>query len=129
MQTTIFRQIDTIGLEAKQILKIDFNGKQIEIALEYFSSVQQWIFDITYQSFIRKGLTLSFATNLLGAYNNILPFGLLCLPSDPKDTVEPFLCDLDQEINDFTLDRVRLYIYSIGEEEALKTQLYNQYGI
>ena len=121
--------INNVGFESKQELTIDFNGKDVVINLEYFSNQQQWVFSVAYNGFSRQNLLLSLSSNLLKAYQNILPFGFACLPSNIQDTTDPFLCDIDNEVNDFTSDRVRLYIFDITEQEELNNQLFSVYGI
>lgn len=121
--------INNISFEPKQELIIDFNGKDVIINLEYFSNQEQWLFSVAYNGFSRQNLLLSFSSNLLKAYKNILPFGLACLPSNVNDTTDPFLCDIDNEVNDFTLDRARLYIFDINEQEDINNQLFTAYGI
>jgi len=121
--------INNITFDARQELIIDYNGKDIIIQLEYFANLKQWFFSIEYNGFSRQNLLLSLSSNLLKAYKDILPFGFACLTNDIQDKTDPFLCDIDNEINDFIMGRVSLYIVNASEQQELNDNLISIYGI
>jgi hypothetical protein len=123
--------INNVGAEARQELRIDYKGSDVIINLDYYPSLQKWFFNIEYKSFKRTGLQLSLNTSLLSSYSNLLPFTLACLPNPNNilDKVDPFLCDIDNQANDFTLERVLLYVVSNDELQELNDTFYSLYQI
>jgi hypothetical protein len=80
----------------------------IEFKLTYRPAIQMWFIDITFGTFILKGMRVCANLNLLHQYKKILPFGLFIYISDG---VEPFL------INDFSTSRVIIYILNSTEKD------------
>jgi hypothetical protein len=89
----------------------------IEFKLTYRPAIQMWFIDITFGTFILKGMRVCASLNLLHQYKKILPFGLFI---HIADGVEPFL------INDFSIGRVIIYILDSTEKDSIDTYYQNQ---
>lgn len=82
----------------------------IEFRLIYRPAIQMWFIDVTFGTFELNGIRVCASLNLLQQYKKILPFGLLV---EIPDGVEPFL------INDFSTERVVIYIMNDTEKDAI----------
>jgi hypothetical protein len=82
----------------------------IEFKLTYRPAIQMWFIDITFGTFILKGMRVCESLNLLHQYKKILPFGLFV---EIPDGIEPFL------INDFSTERIIINILDSTEKEEI----------
>ncbi len=87
------------------------NGEYVELVVHYFPAVESWSVDVFYKDFKAHGIRIYNSFNILHQFSSILPFGLLI---DVKDGGEPFL------INDFSSNRVRLFLLSQSDVEQVK---------
>lgn len=108
--------ITDLSDDAKQLFKVQIENAEVATIKLYFLPTQAgWFFDLTYGDFVATGLRLTNSPNVLSNYLNVLRFGLLCRVNDGA---EPYFID------DFTTERVKLYVLSYDEVEALEKTLY-----
>lgn len=89
--------------------------------LEYRRNTQGWYFSLTYDTkdFEIDEQRLTNHPNILRQFKNILPFGLMCyLP----DGTEPMYID------DFTNNRVQLYILNASDVEEIEDLIIEDSG-
>lgn len=95
--------INNLTLSASQTTGVQLaDGTTVTLAFYYRPAVQRWTFDVTYKSFIAKGLGLSTHPNLLRDWRAIIPFGLQVVTADGTD---PFMAS-DLSYNQGTPPRV-----------------------
>jgi len=70
-------------------LQIKISGQPDAVmTMRFYPTQNQWYFDIVWGStFTCYGMVLVYSINLLGPWENILPFGIACLTSDGIDPV------------------------------------------
>lgn len=106
------RQLNGIQATGTQKLATAaYNGDTVSITLYFKAAVQQWFFDLEWNSFILKGNRIYSSLNMLSQYEKIIPFGLACITNGGG---EPFL------VNDFSQGRVNIYLLS--PEEVIEVQ-------
>ena len=112
------KQITEISQDSKQIFDIFTEDNQnFELRLEYSDQQQGWFYGITFGEFILNGARLVTGTNILRSYKNIIPFGLSVLTDDLS---EPIFID------DFTTERVNIFLLTELEVEQVETDFYNK---
>lgn len=77
------------------------DGTIFSLTLYYRLSVQRWMFDVAYKSFVSNGMSLCVHPNILRNWRQVIPFGLAILSSDGAD---PF------NVEDFINGRISLYV-------------------
>jgi hypothetical protein len=105
--------IDAIGNEAKQSLTVieEVSGREIKLTLKYRPTQESWYYDIESGDFITRGNKLCSHPNILRQFKNNINFGMGVVTIDGTD---PFY------INDFALERVKLYILSESDVETVE---------
>ena len=96
------KQLLNIGTDANQQLSVLLDDNSLVVFnLRFLPTTQVWVLDVTYGTFIRKGIRLCNHPNLLRSERRRLPFGLLCYSGDD---VDPF------DISDFDSGRATLVV-------------------
>jgi hypothetical protein len=115
-------KITGLTADAFQKFKIaDPNGGgDISVKLSYRPRVQRWFIDITFGTFILNGYKVLRNPNILAKWSNVIPFGLTVTVSD---NFEPFV------INDFSSDRVQLYLLTTAEVAEVETMISEGYTV
>jgi len=112
------KQITEISQDPKQRFDVVTEDNQnFELVLEYSDQQQGWFYNITFGDFILNGARLVTGTNILRSYQNIIPFGISILTDDLS---EPLFID------DFSTDRVRMFLLTEAEVEQVETDFYNK---
>jgi|TARA_R110000737_G_C14513355_1_gene474064 hypothetical protein len=113
------KQITELTNDYKQILFPTLeDSSTFKLSVYYSLQQEQWFVDFTFKSLIIKGLRLVLSSNVLGQWENILPFGLMCISTDGAGKeVDPFL------LNDFSGGRCKLYILTKEELTELDTAI------
>ena len=112
------KQITEISQDPKQRFDIVTEDNQIfELRLEYSDQQQGWFYGITFGDFILNGSRLVTGLNILRSYQNIIPFGFSILTDDLS---EPIFID------DFSTERVRMFLLTEEEVEEVETDFYNK---
>lgn len=107
------RKITEITESARQRLRIvGENNEQIDFTLTYRPTQQSWYFDMDYEGKRISSKRLTNSPNVLNQLRNSLPFGIMCVVQDGS---EPYFID------DFTTDRVQLYLLNNEEKEQVTT--------
>ena len=91
------------------------DNKSFLFKLEFIENQQSWFFSLTYNNLSINNKRLITSPNFLRQFQNILPFGMSCITDDGS---EPF------EIDDFSKERVKLYILTSGEVQTMETSVY-----
>lgn len=89
-------------------------GDQFILELRFLPALQMWVINITWGTFELNGCSLVISPNLLHNYSNNLPFGLMVTSTD---SIEPSYLD------DFTTQRIKLYILTPSDITQLETAL------
>ena len=89
-------------------------GGDISVRLVYRPRIQRWFIDISFKTFTLNGYKLTRGPNILAKWNNVIPFGLTVTVSD---NFEPFV------INDFSSDRVQLFLLTSSEVAEVETMI------
>lgn len=114
--------IQITGLTQNAIQKFRINdpngGGEIIMRLAYRPRVQRWFIDIEFGSFILNGFKLTRGPNVLYKWSNIIPFGLTV---NVADDFEPFV------INDFSSERVKLFLLTTAEVEEVESLIVQGY--
>lgn len=111
------KQITEISQEPKQKLDIVLEDNQeFELKLEYSDQQEGWFYSITFGDVIINNSRIVTGANILRNYQNILPFGIAIATDDLS---EPFLID------DFSSERVKLFVLTEEEVEGIETDFYN----
>lgn len=104
--------IKITGLTQSAVQKFRINdpngGGEIIMRLVYRPRVQRWFIDIEFGSFVLTGFKIHRSPNVLYKWSNVIPFGLAVTVAD---NFEPFV------INDFSSDRVKLFLLTTAEVE------------
>ena len=109
-------RITNLKNAARQKFKVQItDGDLAEFNFYFLPSQRGWFFDLTYGDFVVTGLQLVNSCNVLGAYINLLHFGLAC---NVIDGSEPYFVD------DFAKNRVALYLLSEKEVNAIEEVVY-----
>ena len=110
------RQITDITSDAKQKYDIILDDNSVvELTLEYIDSKQGWIFSVTRNDFTVNQRNLVVSPNVLRQFRNYIPFGLAVFSTDK---LEPAFID------DFTNDRISLYILNESDLDYLEDNIY-----
>jgi hypothetical protein len=100
-----------------QTWRTPFDDSIIEFRLIYRPAIRMWFIDVAFGTFEVKGMRVCASLNLLHQFKKIIPFGLfISIP----DGVEPFL------INDFSTERVIIFILDDAEKEDIDTYYQEQ---
>lgn len=90
------------------------DGKTIDFELMYHPRTQEWVLNIVYGNFAANGIHLVRGPNIIHKYKRSWGWGL-CVTC--TDNFEPFL------INDFSTDRVAIYLLTTEEIETVDTMI------
>lgn len=109
------RQIDNLSDDASQQVQVILDdGTLAVVALRYLASGQRWVADVTRGEFSVKSIGLCQHPNLLRAYRQVIPFGLMC---SAVDDVDPAY------IQDWVNGRCSLQILTAEEVQAVETDV------
>jgi hypothetical protein len=112
------KQITEISQDPKQRFDVVTEDNQnFELILEYSDQQQGWFYNITFGDFALNGARLVTGINILRSYQNIIPFGISILTDDLS---EPLFID------DFSTERVRMFLLTEAEVEQVETDFYNK---
>jgi hypothetical protein len=81
------------------VLKLE-SGISLQFTLRYFYNQQGWYYSFTYGSYTLNNRRMVNSGNMISQIQNIVPFGLACLLTDPYEPVF---------IDDFSSGRATLY--------------------
>lgn len=116
--------IKITGLTQNAVQKFRINdpngGGEIIMRLVYRPRVQRWFIDIEFGSFVVNGFKLTRGPNVLYKWSNVIPFGLTVTV---KDDFEPFV------INDFSTDRVKLFLLTTDEVDQVDALIDEGYTV
>lgn len=112
------RQILEFTSHPFQTARIPLEDKSgfAQITLYWAPTQLSWYFDIQYNEKVSKGNKLVLGPNILRAFSNIFPFGLMVVSDD---LIEPF------QITDFTTQRVKVFILNSTETLQFERLVYN----
>ena len=83
------KQIEGITTDYKQNFEIAINNNESAIIdLYYLPSQLGWFIDITFGDFVSNGMRVVCSPNLLGQYDEILPFGFTVLDMAGNDPTQ-----------------------------------------
>jgi len=110
------RYLNKITAQAYQRFALTGNPGQRTVAtLRYLPSQEIWSLDIEYNDFTLRGIAITQSPNMLRAYKNLIPFGLVCQTIDGLDPMF---------IDDFATQRARLYLLTADEVEEIEQGLF-----
>jgi len=92
------------------------NQETVAFNLYFYETQLSWYFDFTWGDVISNGNKVVLGANILRSFKNIIPFGLAF---QANDGVEPFA------LNDFTTNRVVVYLLSKDDVEAMENNIFN----
>lgn len=104
----LIQQISNNALQTQTLVLPD--GSSVVLTV-YFRPIQQgwFINELTWQTFILRGVRITNSPNMLYQWKNLIPFGLACYSSGNR---EPSLK------KDFVSGASKLYILTAAEVEA-----------
>ena len=107
------KYLNKISAVASQRFILTGNPSQsINMELRYLSSQQMWVMDIAYEDFEVHGIVVVNSPNLLRAFKNKIPFGIMVLS---------FNTDLDPlNIDDFALQNSAMYLLNQDDITAME---------
>lgn len=106
------RLIDRLTSAAHQQSILTGNpGQRITLTVRFLASQQLWVADIEWNDFSVYGIGLVNALNLLRAYQNVVPFGLMCSTTDGQD---PYTLDA------FSSGYAKLYLLNADEVNSVE---------
>jgi hypothetical protein len=108
-------QIDNLTDDADQKTTIVLeDGSSVTLELFFRPAIERWTVDVTYGTeLIVKGMTLTLHPNILRGWRNLIPFGMMVYSIDGGD---PYYID------DFSSQRIKLYIMDSTEVESVETE-------
>jgi len=110
------RQLTTLTESSRQRYDVTTeDGVAFVLSLAYNPRTSAWVCSFTYGSTIIDGITLVASPNLLRQWRNVIPFGLACVVNDNLDPLY---------INDFTTQRVILYVLSASETTLIESEVF-----
>tara|TARA_R110000744_G_scaffold185884_1_gene305272 strand:- start:11296 stop:11634 length:339 start_codon:yes stop_codon:yes gene_type:complete len=108
--------IDRITDNAFQNMTLTGNaGQSIKLSMRYMPSQQGWFMDVSYEGFRLYGVRVVASPNMLRAYRNKIPFGLLCTT---KEGVDPY------RINDFEAGYAKMYLMTADDVMEIEAAVY-----
>lgn len=112
------KQITEITSEARQLLTITTEAQDIfTLELNYSDLQQSWFYNLTFGDIIINGRKIITSPNILRTFKNVLPFGITVTSTDAG---EPIFID------DFTSNRIALYVLEESEVTENETEFYNE---
>lgn len=93
------------------------DGTTANLTLIFNATAERWVVNLVYGDLTINGLGLCCSPNSLRQWKNILPFGLACTTNDQTD---PFTID------DFSEERVRLFLLDEDEVALMETQIFGR---
>lgn len=111
-------KINSLGGEPKQQVTVllDDNSRVV-FNFEYKANQLGWFFGFEYGDINYQNIRLTTAPNILRAYRNWLPFGILC---NTEDGLEPM--DLD----DFSTDYAQVYVLNKNDIDSLENEFFTK---
>lgn len=97
---------------SQQLTLTGITGITINMMLEFFPRINQWVMGITYLDQSIQGISLVAAPNLLRQWKNVLPFGISCICPDGLD---PY------QVTDFANQRALLFLLNAADVEQVET--------
>ena len=88
-----------------------------QINLYWAPTQMSWYFDIEYNDIVTRGNKLCLGANILRAFSNFLPFGMMVVSDD---LIEPY------RITDFATQRVKVFILNSSEVQQIERLVYNE---
>lgn len=80
------RIVNKITNDAQQSMILTGNPNQrITLDLRYMPTQLSWFADIVYEDFIARGVRITSGINILRAFHNVIPFGLMVTTVDGGD--------------------------------------------
>lgn len=111
------RQITEFTTSTFQTCKLPLETREsVDFKLYYAPTQLSWYFDFSYNDIISNGNKLVLGFNILRAYKDRIPFGLLV---EADKNIEPF------SIDDFSTGRVRVYILDQNEVDEIESVVFH----
>lgn len=105
------RELTNITGESFQRHIVTLDGGEIVFDLRFYPPIQQWCFDVSFKDKAVKGVKLSLG--VLHINNANFPFDFVVLDQSASG-IDPF------KVDDFSLDRCKIYILDPAELEAFR---------
>ena len=110
------RIINKITNQAQQSMILTGNPNQrITLDLRYMPTQLSWIADISYEDFTANGICITSSINILRAFHNILPFGIMVTTLDGNDPTG---------LDDFASGYAVMYLLTQAEVLSLEAGLF-----
>lgn len=111
-------KINSLGNEPKQqiTLLVDDNTRVI-FYFEYKANQQGWFFGFEYNNTLYQNIRLTTSYNILRAYRNWLPFGIMCLTNDDFEPMD---------LNDFVSNYASVYLLSKEDIKGIESNYYSK---
>lgn len=90
------------------------DGSQITFDIAFYPLQQGWFFDVTYGTFVLKGVRVTASPNMLRQWRYQIPFGLGC---------NTFLTREPNQQQDFVSNAFQLYVLSQQDVDEYETYL------
>lgn len=110
------KYINRINNSSRQRIFLTGNANQrITMDLRFLPSQESWMADFYYNDFTLKGIHVVASPNILRAYKNIIPFGIICTTEHGLD---PY------RIDDFRMGTAKLFLQDQEERDFLENYVY-----
>lgn len=109
-------KINSLGSEPRQKITVLLNNNsQIPLTFEYRANQLGWFFGFEYNGQTYSNIRLTTSYNILRAYRNWLPFGIMCLTNDG---LEPM------DITDFVTGYATIYVLTPDDITTIESNYY-----
>lgn len=109
-------QVDNLtDFANQQTVLILEDGTTAALDIIFSGASERWTANLEYLGRIINGIGLCDHPNILRQWKNLIPFGLAVVTPDMTD---PF------SINDFSSERVKLYLLNAAEVQQVETEIF-----
>lgn len=109
-------KLNSLGSEPKQqITLLTDDNTRVVLSFEYKANQLGWYFGFEYDNEVYTNIRLTTSYNILRAYRNWLPFGIMCLT---VDNYEPM------DLNDFTTGYASVYVLTKEDINNIESNYY-----
>ena len=110
------KQITEFTSSSYQTCNLPLETREVVNFKLFFSPTQNsWYFDFSYNDVVSNGNKLVLGANILRAFKNRIPFGLMVAADN---NIEPFAID------DFSTGRVQVFVLNQEEKDQLESVVF-----
>lgn len=109
------QQLNNLTDAADQLMTIILDDSSVvQIEIIYRSGIQRWIANVTHPLLTLEGLNLCFFPNMLRAWRNVIPFGLMVTSTTGLDPMN---------LEDWVNNNNQLFVLNAAEVAQVETDI------